>query len=99
MLVYIHLEALIYGVLREFVVVGKANDVVTKRAIDAVYAIGIEVALVEYAINARMGVDVCALPAVGAISILIGVVDVGPREWSLGTEVVDGAKTCTYDDA
>ena len=99
MLVDVHLQALVDGVLRELVVVCEADDVVAERLIYVIGAIGAEVALVEYALNTSMGVEVCALPAMCSVEAAIWVLDVGAREWMWLRKVVDGAKTCANNNA
>jgi hypothetical protein len=98
MFVNVHLKALVYGVLREFVVVGEANDIVTIRAVDVIYAIGTKVALVEHALYTCVGMKVSALPAVGGIEATIWVVDVRTTEWAWWVEIIDRTKTCGYED-
>jgi hypothetical protein len=82
-------------VLREFVVIRKAYDVVAERFIYVIDAIGAIFTLIHNTIDTSVRMEVCTFPAVRGIEVVVWIKDVGAREWTRFGKVVYGAKVCS----
>ena len=97
-LIYIDLQFFVERVLCQFVVVGECDNVVSQFLVSAIYLVGPVFAFVENAFDARVGMEISLLPAVGGVYVPVGVKYIRPGEWFRLSEVIYITATCTYND-
>ena len=79
---------------REFIVVGKGDDVISEFLQGIVYFSRPVVALVKQSINLGVGVEISPFPTIGAIQCGIWIKNIRPAEWFRGLEAIYRTYAC-----